>query len=100
MGTVTDLDGKFTINAKPGQTLEISYIGYSNKTAKVPANGKISIVMTEDTHSLNEVVVVGYGTMKRSDLTGLYPALMKRLLNKVLIPVWSKPCRDVLPVLR
>lgn len=43
VGTVTDLDGKFTINAKPGQTLEISYIGYSNKTAKVPANGKISI---------------------------------------------------------
>ena len=82
VGTVTDLDGKFTINAKPGQTLEISYIGYSNKTAKVPANGKISIVLTEDTHSLNEVVVVGYGTMKRSDLTGSVSSIDEKAIKQ------------------
>ena len=81
-GTVTDLDGKFSINAKPGQTLEISYVGYSNKTAKVPANGKISIVMTEDTHSLNEVVVVGYGTMKRSDLTGSVSSIDEKAIKQ------------------
>lgn len=82
VGTVTDLDGKFSINAKPGQTLEISYVGYSNKTAKVPANGKISIVMTEDTHSLNEVVVVGYGTMKRSDLTGSVSSIDEKAIKQ------------------
>lgn len=82
VGTVTDLDGKFSINAKPGQTLEISYIGYSNKTAKVPANGKICIVMTEDTHSLNEVVVVGYGTMKRSDLTGSVSSIDEKAIKQ------------------
>lgn len=81
-GTVTDLDGKFSINAKPGQTLEISYIGYSNKTAKVPANGKISIVMTEDTYSLNEVVAVGYGTMKRSDLTGSVSSIDEKAIKQ------------------
>lgn len=51
VGAMTDLDGKYTINAKPGQTLEFSYIGFSTKSAKIPANGKLDVVMTEDTHS-------------------------------------------------
>ena len=82
VGTVTDMDGNFSINAKAGQTLEISYIGYTNKTVKVPANGRISIVMTEDTHSLNEVVVVGYGTMKRSDLTGSVSSIDEKAIKQ------------------
>lgn len=82
VGTVTDMDGNFSINAKAGQTLEISYIGYANKTVKVPANGRISIVMTEDTHSLNEVVVVGYGTMKRSDLTGSVSSIDEKAIKQ------------------
>ena len=82
VGAVTDMDGNFSINAKAGQTLEISYIGYTNKTVKVPANGRISIVMTEDTHSLNEVVVVGYGTMKRSDLTGSVSSIDEKAIKQ------------------
>ncbi len=69
-GAVTDLDGNFTIDAEVGQTLEISYIGYATLTAKVPANRKLSLSLSEDAQTLNDVVVVGYGVMKRSDLTG------------------------------
>lgn len=81
-GAVTDLDGNFTIQAKPGQTLEFSYIGYTTKSAKVPANGKLEIVMTEDSHNLNEVVVVGYGTMKRSDLTGSVSSIDEKAIKQ------------------
>ncbi|MGI6232348.1 MAG: SusC/RagA family TonB-linked outer membrane protein [Prevotella sp.] len=68
-GAVTDLDGKFSINAKKGSTLVISYVGYEDKEVKVGSE-PVNVYLKEDTKLLNEVVVVGYGTMKRSDLTG------------------------------
>lgn len=58
------------MNAKPGQTLEFSYVGYATLTAKVPASGRLNVTMSEDAQTLNDIVVVGYGVMKRSDLTG------------------------------
>lgn len=69
-GTVTDLDGKFTINAPSTGSLKVSYIGYLSQV--VPINGKksLSIVLVEDAEALDEVVVIGYGTVKRRDLTG------------------------------
>lgn len=69
-GTITDIDGNFTLNAPSNATLIISYIGY--KTIELPANGKktLSITMKEDTEMLDEVVVVGYGTQKKATLTG------------------------------
>ena len=69
-GAVTDLDGNYSVNAKPGQTLEFSYVGYATLTAKVPASGRLNVTMSEDAQTLNDIVVVGYGVMKRSDLTG------------------------------
>ena len=69
-GAVTDLDGNFTVAAKNGQMLEVSYIGYTTKNVKVNGSKKLDIALSEDAHSLSEVVVVGYGVMKRSDLTG------------------------------
>jgi TonB-linked SusC/RagA family outer membrane protein len=69
-GVITDLDGKFSIEANPGQMLEFSYIGYAVLTAKVPLDLKLHISMSENVQSLSDVVVVGYGVMKRSDLTG------------------------------
>lgn len=69
-GAVTDLDGNYSVNAKPGQTLEFSYVGYATLTAKVPASGRLDVTMSEDAQTLNDIVVVGYGVMKRSDLTG------------------------------
>lgn len=69
-GAVTDLDGKYTVTAKVGQTLEFTYVGYATLTAKVPSGGHLDIQMSENAQTLNDVVVVGYGVMKRSDLTG------------------------------
>lgn len=69
-GTITDLDGNFTIQVNSNATLVISYIGY--KTQEVAVNGRtnLAIVMEEDTQVLDEVVVVGYGVQRKSDLTG------------------------------
>lgn len=70
-GGVTDMDGKFTIpSVSPSTTLQFSYVGYKTKDLKVGSNGTLKVVLDEDNASLDEVVVVGYGTMKRRDLTG------------------------------
>ena len=69
VGSVTDLDGNFSIEAKSGQTLEVSYLGFI--TQKVKVNGsKLNITLQEDKHSLDEVVVVGYGVQKKKLVTG------------------------------
>lgn len=66
---ITDIDGNFTVKANPGQTLEISYIGC--KTVQVKAsNQPLKIVLEDESKTLSEVVVVGYGTMRKKDLTG------------------------------
>ena len=67
-GTITDADGKFTLRAKAGTRLVISYIGY--RTQEVTASATMRIVLHEDSELLNEVVVVGYGTQKKVNLTG------------------------------
>lgn len=69
-GTITDLDGKFNLDAPANATLVISYVGY--KTIEIPVNGKkvLTITLKEDTEMLDEVVVVGYGTQKKATLTG------------------------------
>ena len=68
-GAVTDLDGNFTIDAKNGQTLEVSYLGFV--TQKIKVNGStIKVTLQEDKHSLDEVVVVGYGVQKKKLVTG------------------------------
>ena len=70
-GVATDFDGNFSLNASPGQTLVVSYIGYVNKEVKITANEtNYQITLQEDKQLLDEVVVVGYGTMKKSDLSG------------------------------
>lgn len=73
--TVTDIDGNFTLNAPEDARLHISYIGFNDK--EIAANGKsfIDVMMDENSELLNEVVVVGYGTMKKKDLTGSLSAV-------------------------
>ena len=67
---VTDLDGNYTLNVGAGQTVEVTYVGYVTKTFKVGGQSKYDITLAEDNNSLDEVVVVGYGTMKKSDISG------------------------------
>lgn len=70
IGTITDVEGKFSLNAADGDVLSISYIGYLPTEMKVKGNAPLKIQMSEDTQMLGEVVVVGYGTQKKANLTG------------------------------
>jgi len=67
-GTVTDIDGNFSVNVPAGSTIKFSYVGYKPQSLK--ASGNMNITLEEDNTTLEDVVVVGYGTMKRRDLTG------------------------------
>ena len=70
-GSITDIDGNFSIpNASPSSKVKVSYIGYKDQTVTLGNSSNINIVLQEDNAQLDEVVVVGYGTMKKSDLTG------------------------------
>ena len=69
VGTVSDLDGKFSITAKPDAILVVSYLGYSSLEVPVRNQTEISIQMTDAEHVLDNVVVVGYGKQKKADLT-------------------------------
>ena len=69
-GTITDMEGRFSLEVELGATLEVSYIGYLTQTVKVNSKDNLSITLKEDTKALDEVVVVGYGTQKKVNLTG------------------------------
>ena len=70
LGVVTDLDGKFSVDAAPNATLTITYVGMEPKTVKAEAGKTLSITLKDDSKVLNDVVVIGYGVQKKSDLTG------------------------------
>ena len=69
-GAITDLNGSFSVKASSNATLTISYVGYLTQNVKVAGKTNITVVLKEDAQMLNDVVVVGYGTMKKSDITG------------------------------
>lgn len=70
IGTITDMNGKFSIEASIGDNLEISYIGYITQSIRVGDQKELSVTLKEDSKALEEVVVVGYGTQKKGNLTG------------------------------
>lgn len=69
-GTITDYDGNFTLNVSPGAVLVFSYIGYESKEVPASQGKEIKVVLQEDTKKLDEVVVIGYGAVKKADLAG------------------------------
>ena len=69
-GAITDLNGNFSVKASSNATLTISYVGYLTQHVKVAGKTNITVVLKEDAQMLNDVVVIGYGTMKKSDITG------------------------------
>ncbi|MGM9734305.1 MAG: carboxypeptidase-like regulatory domain-containing protein, partial [Prevotella sp.] len=81
-GVVTDYDGNYTIKVKPGDVLTFSYLGMSTKEVKVGKQSKIDVTLVEDDKLLDEVVVVGYGKMKRSDLTGSVVSVNSKAIEK------------------
>ena len=83
-GTVTDLDGNFSVSVQPGATLTISYIGFQ-KQQVAAANGMVITLQEDQAQQMNEVVVIGYGAVKKSDLTGSVTALKPDSKNKGLV---------------
>ncbi len=83
-GTVTDLDGHFTLNVKPGATLIVSYVGYDEQEVPVGSNSNLNITLKEHGRSLNEVVVIGYGTQRREAVTGSVANVGGEDLNKIV----------------
>lgn len=80
---ITDLDGNFTATVAPGTEITITYLGMQPQTLK--ATEEMSIILKDDAESLNEVVVIGYGAVKKSDLTGSVTALKPDSKNKGLV---------------
>ena len=80
-GTITDMDGKFSLEVPEGAMLLVSYIGYGDYETKVGNQSNLSITLKEDSKALDEVVVVGYGTQKKADLTGSVANINTEKLN-------------------
>lgn len=82
-GTITDIDGKYSLNVPAGKSLVFSYVGY--KRLEMKAQSQMKVEMQSDAELLNEVVVVGYGTMKKSDLTGSVSGVKAKDFNTGLV---------------
>jgi TonB-dependent SusC/RagA subfamily outer membrane receptor len=96
-GTMTDADGKFGIDANHGDVLQFSYVGYTTQTVVVN-NGKIlSIVLEEDRTMLEEIVVVGYGTQKKVNLTGAVAQITSKELENRPVTTVSQMIQGAMP---
>ncbi|MDO9137775.1 MAG: carboxypeptidase-like regulatory domain-containing protein, partial [Lutibacter sp.] len=83
-GASTDFDGKFTLsNVKKGETLVFSFIGYTTKEVAVSNSNYLNVTLNEDTQSLEEVVVVGYGTQKKSVVTGAISSVKAKDIENI-----------------
>lgn len=98
-GTITDFNGNYSIpNVPSGATLVFSYIGMKTQEVKVTASSKLDISLEEDNQLIDEVVVIGYGMQRKSDLTGSVGAVKSKDLTKVATPNVANAFRDVFPV--
>lgn len=96
-GTVTDFDGNFSLTAEDGATLEISYIGYQSHQLKAVSGKLLTVTLKEDAEVLDEVVVVGYGTQKKVNLTGSVATVDSKLLNDRPIQNVSSALQGLMP---
>lgn len=100
-GTVTDVDGNFTIKTQADATLEVSFIGYQSQTLKAVTGKELAITLKEDTEMLDEVVVVGYGTQKKIDLTGAVASVkMDDILGNRPVGTTSQVLEGAIPGLQ
>lgn len=96
-GTITDLDGKFAINASKDDILVISYIGYTTQEIKLTGQSSLKIELSEDTQALDEVVVVGFGTQKKVNLTGAVATVDKKVLASRPVTSVSQSLQGAFP---
>lgn len=93
-GTVTDMEGNFTIqNVQQNATLVISYVGYRTQNIPVAGKSQISVTLEEDKQLLDEVVVVGYGVQRKSDVTGALTRVGEKELNAKPVANAFRLCR-------
>ncbi len=85
-GTQSDFDGNYSIQVLPSETLVVSYIGYVTQNIQVGNQTVINVLLQTDQQQLDEVVVVGYGTVKKSDLTGSVSSVRTEEINKTQVP--------------
>ncbi len=81
-GTISDLSGSFTLQAKTNDVLEISYVGFQTQSIAVQGQTQLRIVLIEDTKALSELVVIGYGTVKKSDVTGAITSISEKAIRE------------------
>ncbi|MDB9835827.1 TonB-dependent receptor [Flavobacteriaceae bacterium] len=84
-GTTSDFDGNFSIAVEQNQNLEISYLGYSTQTISYIGQDNISVSLVEDQNELDEIVVIGYGTQKKSHLTGAISKVVNESLDQIAV---------------
>lgn len=85
-GTITDIDGNFTLEAPENAIVSISYIGYTTKRVNIGRQSIVNVVLEEDAKTLDEVVIVGYGTQRKSDLTGAIVSVGREKIEMVSTP--------------
>lgn len=96
-GTITDFDGNFTLNVSDNSTLEVSYVGYQTQFVKAIFGKNLAVTLREDTELLDEVVVVGYGTQRKGNLTGSVSAVKSEQITVAPISSVSNALGGVLP---
>ena len=96
-GTMTDFDGNYTINVPADAVLEVSYVGYATQQIKVGGRNEINIVLQTDAAGLDEVVIVGYGTQKKSNLTGAVTSITSETLESRPVANVSQMLQGVMP---
>ena len=99
-GTITDMDGNFELTVKPGVTLIISYIGYKTQEVQVTVGKSLNIVLKEDSEMLDEVVVVGFGTQKKVNLTGSVSVATAKEIESRPVSSATQALQGVVPGLK
>lgn len=90
VGTVTDFDGKFSLNAPRGAVLVVSYIGYTTQEVQAAGAQHLNVILQEDNKNLKEVVVIGYGSLQKKDLTGSVTSISDKNFQKGAISTPSE----------
>lgn len=96
-GTITDIDGNFALDVASGETLEVSYIGYLSQTIKYTGQKDLRVTLKEDTQTIDEVVVVGFGTQKKVNVTGSVANIDNKLFESRPITNVSSGLQGLLP---
>ena len=96
-GIITDIDGKFSLTLGQSDAVEVSYIGYMTQNVSVKNKTNISVVLKEDTQTLDEVVVVGYGTQKKVNLTGAVSSVSAEVMESRPVTNIAQALQGVVP---